>query len=181
MSLLFVLFACTGAAPTPDATTPSATTPSAPTPTPPAAPAAQAPDDQIRSILASDEQLNRPAIVGAVGDKKDCVVAVVAKGDRTEFELIVRCGETTARSGALQQWAGFEEGPLWLQDVNGDGKNEVIVLATWMSGAGPTGAVPFQANSVMRLEGAALRHDEAAEAKVGELETEDAVRKALQG
>jgi hypothetical protein len=169
MSLLFVILACTGAAPTPDAAAPAA----------PAAPAAQAPDDQIRAMLAADEKLNRPAIVGAVGDKKDCVAAVVSKGDRMEFELIVRCGETTARSGALQQWAGYEEGPLWLQDVNGDGKNEVIVMASWMTGAGPTGAVPFQANSVLRLEGAALSHDTAAEAKVGALETEDAARKGL--
>ena len=169
MSLLFVILACTGAAPTPDAAAPAA----------PAAPAAQAPDDQIRAMLAADDQLNKPAIVGAVGDKKDCVVGVVSIGPRMEFELIVRCGETTARSGALQQWAGYEEGPLWLQDVNGDGKNEVIVMASWMTGAGPTGAVPFQANSVLRLEGAALRHDEAAEAKIGELETEDAARKGL--
>ena len=172
MSLLFVIFACTGAAPTPDAAAPTP-------PAAPAAPAAKAPDDQIRSILSADEKLNKPAIVGAVGDKKDCVAAVVSKGDRMEFELIVRCGETTARSGALQQWAGYEEGPFWLQDINGDGKNEVIVMASWMSGAGPTGAVPFQANSVLRLEGAALSHDTAAEAKIGELETEDAVRKGL--
>ena len=99
MSLLFVILACTGAAPTPDA--------AAPTPPPaPAAPAAKAPDDQIRSILAADEKLNKPAIVGAVGDKKDCVVGVVSIGPRMEFELIVRCGEATARSGALWPMRG---------------------------------------------------------------------------
>lgn len=170
MILLASLLACTGAAPSP--ATPAAT------PAPAEAPTAS-PDDQIRALLGPEEQLNRPAIVGAVGDQPSCVSAVIASGARPDLELIVRCGDAVVRSGQLQSWASYEEGPVWLQDADGDGKSEVIVMSSWMTGMGPTGAEPFQANSVMRLSGGALSHLEAVEVKVGPLETEQAVRAAL--
>lgn len=168
MILLASLLACTGASPPP-----------ADVPAPAPAPAPAVPDDQIRALLAPDETLNRPSIVGDVGAKRGCISAVVAKGPRTEFELIVRCGENVTRSGPLQEWAGFEEGPIWLQDTDGDGASEVVVMASWMTGIGPTGAEPFQVNSVMRLVDGTLQHDAAAEAKVGRLESEAEVLAAL--
>lgn len=133
----------------------------------------------IQSVLEADETLAASPAAGPVGPSADCAVAAVFRGPRREIGLVLVCGDQLARAGALHPWAGDEVGSVFLADADADGHNEVIVLASWMSGVGPEGAIPFQANAVMRWDGHALTHLTEAEARVGALTNEGAVREAL--
>lgn len=134
---------------------------------------------RMKALLTPEEELAHAPVAGAVGSSPDCGVATVYRGPRREVGLVLACGDQVVRSDALQMWAGDEASATLLADANGDGKPEIVVLASWMSGMGPEGAVPFQANSVMTWDGQRLTHLEAAEKRVGELTRPEEVREVL--
>jgi len=74
---------------------------------------------------------------------------------KCRFELR-RAGRTVYRFPAAyaDQWSCFDVTAVAFRDVNGDGRKDVLVLATAITGIGPTGAQPFQANTVYYNTGA---------------------------
>jgi hypothetical protein len=74
---------------------------------------------------------------------------------KCRFELR-RGGRTLYRFPAARtdQWSCFDVTAISFRDVNGDGRKDVLVLATAITGIGPTGAQPFQANTVYYNTGA---------------------------
>ena len=114
-------------------------------------------------------------------------------GDQEEASLIL-----AEHGGALHVMAlgdGGPDGPLMLTlelertlstcrgalfaDVDGDGQYEAIVMADYMSGAGPQGAVPAPSNAVLDLKGEQLTRLADVEQKIGALATEKEIRAAL--
>jgi hypothetical protein len=74
---------------------------------------------------------------------------------KCRFELR-RAGQTVYRfpMAYADQWSCFDVTAVAFRDVNDDGRKDVLVLATAVTGIGPTGAQPFQANSVYYNTGA---------------------------
>jgi hypothetical protein len=74
---------------------------------------------------------------------------------KCRFELR-RAGRTVYRfpTAYTDQWSCFDVTAVAFRDVNGDRLKDVLVLATAITGVGPTGARPFQANTVYYNTGA---------------------------
>lgn len=134
---------------------------------------------RMKSLLRADEQLAVAPVAGAVGSSPDCGVAAVYQGPRREIGLVLACEDRVVRSGSLQTWAGDEVSATLLADADQDGHAEVVVIASWMSGMGPEGAEPFQANSILRWNGNTLEHVPDAEARIHDLVDLEQVRAAL--
>ena len=109
----------------------------------------------------------------------DNIIALV-EGD-TDLSIVVfdRIGELGVRLSPIESFAFFEFVDVLFIDVDGDTDAEVIVLATYITSIGPTGAVPFQSNSVLDWDGFEIIHLPAVEDVVRDLESADAVRDAL--
>jgi hypothetical protein len=68
-----------------------------------------------------------------------------------------------------------------LDDIDADGTREVIVIATYMTGIGPTGAEPFHSNAVVAWNGSVFVRLRSVEAKVSQLATAAKIRRTLKG
>ncbi len=63
--------------------------------------------------------------------------------------------------------------------VDGDGRTELVVVVSYVSGMGPDGLEPFQANPVLAFDGKSFKHLERVKARVRALATPEEVRAAL--
>lgn len=122
----------------------------------------------MRALLKAtdEEELALPPIAGAVGPRPDCGVATISRAPGGRLGLLLACGGETFRSEPVETWTPDEVTETLLMDVNGDGQAELVVIASYVSGMGPDGLEPFQANSVLAWDGERFRHLEAVEASI---------------
>jgi hypothetical protein len=169
MNLLLLLLAC------------DRPTPPTPPPTSYATLTPAALEVAMQALLraSGEEELVSSPIAGAVGPRGDCGVATISSAPGGRLGLLLSCDGVASRSGPIELWLPEEGSETLIADVNGDGQAEVIVVARYTSGMGPDGMIPFQANSVMRWDGARWEHLLAVEEQVRGLESAAEVRAAL--
>ncbi len=107
------------------------------------------------------------------------MLALVHNGPRRAIGAELVCGEERWRIDALKSWAGEAVPAVMFEDVDGDGYQEAIVLAVWVSGMGPDGMEPFQSNAVLDWNGTELVQLPEVEARIEALATAAEIRAAL--
>ena len=114
---------------------------------------------------------------GPMGPHDDGTLLITSTEDRFlawvfaeegNFELLIR-----------QSFSPWEIPAVLFDDTNGDGERDIVIMATYITGAGPQGSVPFNENAVFTWTGQGFGHDRVAESKVASLTTAKAIRKAL--
>jgi hypothetical protein len=126
-----------------------------------------------------EEELVSPPIAGAVGPLADCGVGTIFRAPGQRLGLLLACGGETFRSEPVESWMPEEVIETFLMDVDGDGRAELVVVASYVSGMGPDGLEPFQANSVLAFDGKSFKHLEGVEGRVRALVKPEEVRAAL--
>lgn len=80
---------------------------------------------------------------------------VVYEGDGPEgTSALVLAGKETGSVEHLGPASLFEVDGLVAADFDNDGADEVLLVASWVTGMGPQGARPFQQNLVLEWDGA---------------------------
>ena len=158
-------------------------------------------DIRVRPHLQAGEEIKSDVIVGPpwIDDTATIVGvlhAVDSGGSPRGFELLVVTASGTTRTPLADAWwEGEPVKPSWMgdrveavffADVDGDATLEVIVLATYVTGIGASGAQPFFSNDVMDWVESALVPLEPFwiftgpwAARLAEAETEDSARTLL--
>jgi hypothetical protein len=125
-----------------------------------------------------------------IPSKPDTIVVLTNRNTELSLSLLLLGGDgkseaqlttlaTLSSVDRIETFALFEFVDVLFVDVNGDERPEVIVLATYITGIGPTGAVPFQSNSVLAWTGQDIVRLPEVEDTINGLESTDAVRDAL--
>ena len=125
-----------------------------------------------------------------IPSKPDTIVVLTNRMAELELSMLILGGDsesgeqlttlaTLSSVDRIETFTLFEFVDVLFVDVNGDERPEVIVLATYITGIGPTGAVPFQSNSVLAWTGQDIVRLPEIEDTINGLESADAVRDAL--
>jgi len=156
------------------------------------------PDSLVRRLLgphlARDERLELPGFAGPFGPGLRTVLALTKTGvDTAGF----RIGENSAFRGLAlvdsggsrrvfrlpvlsdQPWIASQIVAVLFEDVDADSVLEVVVIATYITGFGRQGAVPFFSNAVLDWVGGEYIHRPDIERDIENLETAAAVRRVL--
>ncbi len=151
-------------------------------------------DLRVWPHLQAGEEIKTDVIVGPPWvDGTATIVGVLhaldSGGNPRGFELLVVTASGTTRIPLADAWwEGEQVEPSWMgdrveavffADVDGDATLEVIVLATYMTGIGPTGAQPFFSNDVLDWVDGALGPLEPWAARLAGVETEQSARALL--
>ncbi|MFT3776105.1 MAG: hypothetical protein QM820_62980 [Minicystis sp.] len=162
--------------------------------TPASAAPASAPAGSFTKLSPAEEQrlvtphlagkiLAHPAYRGPFGPPGDNVVALTATSEAPPSELagfvVLADGRVLPLPKMHDHWTLWEVHAVMFEDVDGDGSKELIVLAEYTTGAGPTAAVPFHANAVVRWDGRAFVRVPEVEKRIESLPDAAAIRKAL--
>lgn len=165
----------------------------APAATPMAAPSAssiatagspsEADEQRLVAPHLGGKKLAHPALRGAFGPWRDAIVALTATADGPPAALdgfvIVDGGRVLPLPSLHDQWSLWEVDAVMFEDVDGDGAKELIVIAEYLTGVGPTGAQPFNANAVVRWNGSAFVRMPEVEQRIERLPDAASIRKAL--
>lgn len=145
--------------------------------------AAFAPVDEAaaRGILGipDDVDLVHTAFRGPFGPDD---AGVVGLGTTTGRDLVCHLaapGRATVSAGVSQPWMLQGVPAVMFEDVDGDGHRDLIALARWMTGMGPTGAQSFPSNAVFRWTGTTLQALDKLPEGLAEAPDAAAVRAAL--
>ena len=68
---------------------------------------------------------------------------------------------------------------FFFDDVDRDGKNEVVILASFITGIGPEGTVPYQKNAILDYDTGMLVRLSKFEKQIEKLTATEEVRKTL--
>ena len=113
-------------------------------------------DLHVRPFLRDGDQIAHAVFEGPFGLLPDTVLAILDRGVDGYAAVVVSDGRAVRLDRLRPAWAAWDIPAILFEDVDGDGTLEAIILAQYITGAGPTGAVPFFANSVLEWTGAAL-------------------------
>jgi hypothetical protein len=138
---------------------------------------------RVQPHLQPGDSIAHAVFEGPFGPADGSLLLIVGRG-RGGFAAMVLSGEGQSverfRVDRLKpSWAESEITAVLFEDVDGDGYVEAVVLARYITGAGSTGAVPFQSNSVLDWNGTALITLPKLEAQIEDLETAADVRAVL--
>ena len=151
-------------------------------------------DLRFRPHLQAGEEIKSDVIVGPPWiDDTATIVGVLGSlelgGHPRGFELLVVAASGTTRTPLADgwwegeqveaSWTGVRVEAVFFADVDGDATLEAIVLATYMTGIGATGAQPFFSNDVMDWVEGALVPLEPWAARLADAETEQSARTLL--
>lgn len=160
-----------------------------PPPEPPPKPAAltgrpahpNAPFATVKDVgdLVTGKDWLAGAVRGPFGPKDDCLLAIYNDSAKNDFYAALQCGDAEWRSGPLAEWSSFELEELLMKDVDGDGYAEAVVMASWMTGIGPEGSIPFLYTSVLTWTGETLQRLKALEQTLEDKPTVAAVKASL--
>jgi hypothetical protein len=186
-----VAAAAATSAPVPAAASSASAATSAPVPTA----AAAAPPRATFEPLGADEtrrlvephldgkKLAQPAVRGPFGPSPDDIVAVTTTSDNPPMEyggfVLTPDGRVLPLPKLHDHWSGWEAHALLFEDVAGGGK-ALILVAEYVTNAGPQGAVPFYFDAVVRWDGQGFARMPEVEKRLGRLSDPAAIRKALQ-
>ena len=138
-------------------------------------------DERIQPLLRSSDEIAHAVFEGPFGPAPDVVVAVVDRGTEGYGAVVISEGGAVWLNRLRPNWMAWEIPAILFEDVDGDGNLEAIVLAQYITGIGPTGAVPFHSNSVLDWTGDALVTLPAVEARIEDAASAAAVRALLEG
>lgn len=132
----------------------------------------------VKPALAEGERLAHAAFRGPFGPTDAGVLALASVGNGFSG-FVLSSGKRLDLPAFPTDYAGHEIAAVLFEDVDGDGYKEAIVMATWMTGIGPTGAQPFPGNVVFGWDGSSFQRISEVEAKIAQLPDARAVRSAL--
>ncbi|APR81396.1 Hypothetical protein A7982_06743 [Minicystis rosea] len=141
--------------------------------------------DELRFVTPhlAGKKLAHPAFRGPFGPPGDNIVALTSTGEALPAELagfvVLADGRVLPLPKLHDQWTLWELHAILFEDADGDGAKDLIVIAEYVTGIGPTGAVPFFANAVVRWDGKAFVRVPSVEKRIESLEDAAAIRKAL--
>jgi hypothetical protein len=174
------------AAPAPASPPTTAPAPSAAPPPPSTGTFAQlGPADEQRLVTPhlDGKKLAHPAFRGPFGPAGDNVVALTATADAPPADLagfvVLADGRVLPLPRLHDHWSLWEVNAILFEDVDGDGARDLVVLAEFITGAGPQGAAPFHASAVVRWDGRAFVRVPDVEKRLERLGDAAAVKKAL--
>jgi hypothetical protein len=183
--------------PVPVATVVASAAPSAPAPSASAAPPPSSPpasagsfqqltEDESRRLVTphlAGAKLAHPAFRGPFGPSSASIVAVTATADAPPADfaglVVLPDGKVLKLPALHDHWSGWEVHAVLFEDVDGDGAKELIVIAEYVTGIGPEGAIPFFYNSVVRWDGSAFVRVPAVEKRLERATDAAGVRKVL--
>ncbi|MEL6343383.1 MAG: hypothetical protein AAFV53_09625 [Myxococcota bacterium] len=134
--------------------------------------------EDVGDLVTGDDWL-AGAVRGPFGTRDDCLLAIYNDSAKNDFYAALQCGDAEWRSGPLAEWSSFELEELLMKDVNGDGYAEAVVMASWMTGIGPDGSIPFLYTSVLTWTGEEMQRLEALEQTLEDKPTVTAVKASL--
>ena len=128
-------------------------------------------EKKITSLLSDEAKLQLEPMRGPFGRKRDVLFLLAehkgelwALADNNKFSL----------GGTFDGVSDF-----FFDDVDQDGKNGVVILASFITGIGPEGTVPYQQNAILDFDTGMLVRLAKLEKEIATLTTTDEVRKML--
>lgn len=139
---------------------------------------------QIKPALRSGETLAHAVFVGPLGPSPGAALVLVQrkrKGGEARLKGFVLVGKKRLALPVPRTHhpSGIEVAAVLLSDLDGDGVIEPVIMTTYMTGVGPTGAEDQFENYVLDWDGKGFGRVKAAEAKIDALSSGRKVRQAL--
>jgi len=122
---------------------------------------ARVPDAELPALLGphgvSPKDLAHAVFRGPMGPAAEAALVITREGGgRGVFHGRVIAGPRAWSLPIPDVAAPYEIPAVMFEDADGDPAKEIIILATWMTGMGPTGAHPFPRNVAFDWDGAAF-------------------------
>jgi hypothetical protein len=137
--------------------------------------------ETMNNPLEGDRGLAYPPQLGPFGPAPDGVLVLRTRdpGTLDGFVETRRDGAATRLPLPALDWAMNTVHDVLFEDVDGDGRDEALILVSAMTGVGPTAAEEFFATHVIRWDGAAFVHLPEVEQRIGKAQDAAAIRRAL--